>query len=148
DKGMENQPIEEKKEEIKEKQRMCTKSFETGELVWAKLKNFPFWPGQISEPLPGEDRQNEGMCYMWLLGSRNYLWVPIERVCHHSECFIPTSYKNKSDMYKKAIDEVKIVIEGVRLRDLSKVTEEKAEEKELMKDTQLIEEDKGMENQP
>ncbi|GFS75756.1 putative oxidoreductase GLYR1 homolog [Nephila pilipes] len=128
--------------------KMSSDTFEIGELVWAKVKNFPFWPGQVAVPPPDEEDRGEGMCYMCLLGSRNYLWVPVERVRHHSERFIPANYDKRSDMYKKAIDEVKIVIEGVRLRDEARLAQKEAEEKNLAKDTQQIEKEEIKEKQP
>ncbi|KAF8763999.1 putative oxidoreductase GLYR1 like protein [Argiope bruennichi] len=84
---------------------MVTKNFEVGDLVWAKMKNFPPWPGQIAEP-PATAKPRKGSHYVYFLGSKNYAWMKDETINHHALRLIPPESKKKTALLQTAIDEI------------------------------------------
>ncbi|GBN47823.1 Putative oxidoreductase GLYR1 [Araneus ventricosus] len=84
---------------------MLAKDFEVGDLVWAKMKNFPPWPGQIVDP-PANAKPRKGSHYVFFLGSKNYAWMKDETINHHAEHLIPPTSKKKTALLQSAIVEI------------------------------------------
>ncbi|CAL1279523.1 unnamed protein product [Larinioides sclopetarius] len=84
---------------------MLAKDFEVGDLVWAKMKNFPPWPAQIVDP-PANAKPRKGFHYVFFFGSKNYAWMKDETIYHHAEHLIPPTSKKKTALFQSAIDEI------------------------------------------
>ncbi|GFQ89103.1 putative oxidoreductase GLYR1 homolog, partial [Trichonephila clavata] len=100
---------------------VANKDFEIGDLVWAKMKNFPFWPARITLPPTVLDK---GFCsakglqkkksstprkaqhYVFFFGTNDYAWILDENIVPHSVEMLCKVSKKKSTSYVKAIDEI------------------------------------------
>ncbi|GFY39071.1 hypothetical protein TNIN_380451 [Trichonephila inaurata madagascariensis] len=99
---------------------MATKNFELGDLVWAKMKNYPFWPAQIVNPpvvnekldtdrglpkkKPSMSRRNQH--FVFFFGTRDFSWISDENIVPHSEEMVNKEIKKKSASYVKAVKEI------------------------------------------
>ncbi|KAF8791062.1 putative oxidoreductase GLYR1 like protein [Argiope bruennichi] len=84
------------------------KDFNIGDLVWAKMKCFPFWPAKIVEP-PTDKKSTpkKARHYVFFFGSKNYAWIQDENIVHHSEEMLQsTSSRKKSTLLKLAIKQI------------------------------------------
>ncbi|GFR04392.1 putative oxidoreductase GLYR1 [Trichonephila clavata] len=85
---------------------MAEKDFQLGDLVWAKMKNCPFWPAQIIIQ-PEEKyttRKNQHLVFFY--GSRNRGWVLDENIVSHSEEMLNKVPKKTTASLKKAIKQL------------------------------------------
>ncbi|GFS56093.1 putative oxidoreductase GLYR1 homolog [Trichonephila clavipes] len=99
---------------------MAEKDFEIGDLVWAKMKSFPFWPAQIVNPPTVKGKvfsttkglqkkkftYRKAQHYVFFFGSKNYAWILDENIVPHSEEMLRKVKKKKSGYYVKAIEEI------------------------------------------
>ncbi|GFS33763.1 putative oxidoreductase GLYR1 homolog [Trichonephila inaurata madagascariensis] len=122
---------------------MAPKDFEIGDLVWAKLKNFPFWPAKIAEPpillekdfSTAKGPQKKKSCthrkaqhYVFFFGSQNHAWIWDKNIVPHSVEMLSNVSRKKSTSYVKAIDEI-IAADGEFVESIKqKVQVEKTEE--------------------
>lgn len=94
---------------------MVAKSFEVGDLVWAKMKGFPPWPGKIIEP-PADTKSSKikkPQHYVFFYGSDNHAWIPDENiVLHHESLVSQYATKKRSSVYLSAIDTIVNVSKG------------------------------------
>ncbi|XP_055929799.1 cytokine-like nuclear factor N-PAC [Argiope bruennichi] len=84
------------------------KDFSISDLVWAKMKGFPFWPAKIVEP-PTDKKSTpkKARHYVFFFGSLNYAWIKDENIVRHSEEMLQsTSSKKKSTLLKLAIKQI------------------------------------------
>ncbi|CAL1279522.1 unnamed protein product [Larinioides sclopetarius] len=85
------------------------KDFEIGDLVWAKMKCFPFWPAKIVRP-PTDVKHptsKKPQHYVFFFGTENYAWIPDENIEPHSDEMLQSiSNKKKSQIYKSAIEKI------------------------------------------
>ncbi|GFY56570.1 putative oxidoreductase GLYR1 homolog [Trichonephila inaurata madagascariensis] len=127
---------------------MAEQDFDIGDLVWAKMKSFPFWPAQIVNPptVKGKIFSTKGLQkkkptyrkaqhYVFFFGSKNYAWILDENIVPHSEEMLRKVKKKKSVFYVKAIEEIVeaslaivpkpelVKKDYVENRDLDKITE-------------------------
>ncbi|KAI1286772.1 putative oxidoreductase GLYR1 -like protein [Halotydeus destructor] len=65
--------------------------FETGDLVWAKMKGFPHWPARLVDPLttnlrkpPGNYKNKPTHC-VFFFGSNNFAWIPEDAIKPYAE---------------------------------------------------------------
>ncbi|GFV62560.1 putative oxidoreductase GLYR1 [Trichonephila clavipes] len=99
---------------------MAAKNFELGDLVWAKMKNCPFWPAQIvNPPVVNEKALNadkglpkkkttlkKNHYFVFFYGTRNFSWITHENIVPHSEDIVNKEIKIKSGSYVKAVKEI------------------------------------------
>ncbi|GFT63812.1 putative oxidoreductase GLYR1 [Trichonephila clavipes] len=97
---------------------MAAKNFELGDLVWAKMKNCPFWPAQIvNPPVVNENAldADKGLTkkkrtlkknIMFFFGTRNFSWINHENIVPHSEEMVNKQIKKKPGSYVKAVKEI------------------------------------------
>lgn len=78
--------------------------FKTGDLVWAKMKGFPHWPGQVTPPVDYlKAAPKKGMLSIFFFGTNNYAWIETSSLKPYAE-FKDGLYKNsKSPSFKKAV---------------------------------------------
>ncbi|GFT34220.1 putative oxidoreductase GLYR1 homolog [Nephila pilipes] len=87
---------------------VAKKDFEIGDLVWAKMKSYPFWPAKIVDP-PTDTKSStpkKAKHYVFFFGSKNCAWILDENIVHHSEEMLNKVTKKKSSSYIQAIDEI------------------------------------------
>ncbi|GFW39814.1 putative oxidoreductase GLYR1 [Trichonephila clavipes] len=93
------------------------KNFELGDLVWAKMKQYPFWPAQIVNPPVLNEKALKGLPkkkltsrknqhYVFFFGTKNYAWILDESIVPHSEEMVNKEIKRKSGSYVKAVKEI------------------------------------------
>lgn len=93
---------------------MVTKSYEVGDLVWAKMKGYSPWPGKIMVP-PAEAKPKKNHHYVFFFGSENHAWIPNENIWLHSEEMVEKYGNKKTGLYQSAVD---VIIE--RSKGISK----------------------------
>ncbi|XP_046363125.1 putative oxidoreductase GLYR1 isoform X4 [Haliotis rufescens] len=56
--------------------------FKVGDLVWAKMKGFPAWPGRVIQPKDEVKRPSNKKPhhFVFFFGSENYAWIPEESI--------------------------------------------------------------------
>ncbi|XP_060557581.1 uncharacterized protein LOC132717987 isoform X2 [Ruditapes philippinarum] len=87
-----------------------------GDLVWAKMKSFPAWPGKIIEAKPEIKKPKKDKLHhcIYFFGSENYAWLPHEQVhayIGNKEKFllrsrVPKGFKEAIDAIEDAIKEM------------------------------------------
>ncbi|GFQ67004.1 putative oxidoreductase GLYR1 homolog [Trichonephila clavata] len=117
---------------------VAKKDFEIGDLVWAKMKNFPFWPARITLPpivLEKDFYSAKGLQkkrsstprkaqhYVFFFGTKNYAWILDENIVPHSVEMLHNVSRKKSTSYVKAIDEI-IAADSVSVPNLKLVKKE------------------------
>ncbi|GFQ74407.1 putative oxidoreductase GLYR1 homolog [Trichonephila clavata] len=94
--------------------------FKIGDLVWAKMKNDPFWPAKIASPptVKGKDytvkeiqkkkssMPRKAQHYVWFFGREKYAWILDKNIVPHSEEMLNEVTTKKCRSYSKAIDEI------------------------------------------
>ncbi|GFT78125.1 putative oxidoreductase GLYR1 [Trichonephila clavipes] len=98
---------------------MAAKNFELGDLVWAKMKNYPFWPAQIVKPpvvnekaldadkgLTKQRTLKKNNFFVFFFGTRNFSWINHENIVPHSEEMVNKQIKKKPGSYVKAVKEI------------------------------------------
>ncbi|PRD23246.1 UNVERIFIED_CONTAM: oxidoreductase GLYR1-like protein [Trichonephila clavipes] len=100
---------------------MEQKDFATNDLVWAKMKHFPFWPARIVNPpivekkdiftTKGQQKKKSSRCikarhYVLFFGSKNFSWITDENIVRHSPEMLNKVSRLRSDLYVKAIKEI------------------------------------------
>ncbi|GIX73360.1 putative oxidoreductase GLYR1 homolog [Caerostris extrusa] len=85
------------------------KDFEVGDLVWAKMKSYPFWPAKIAKP-PLDAKittPKKSQRYVFFFGTANYAWISDTNILAHSETVLETyNKKKKSAAFVKAVDTI------------------------------------------
>uniref|UniRef100_A0A7S1T148 PWWP domain-containing protein n=1 Tax=Tetraselmis chuii TaxID=63592 RepID=A0A7S1T148_9CHLO len=83
-----------------------TVRFNPGEVVWAKMSSFPWWPGQVQVPASREFydlKHSEEDYFVVFYGDSNYKWLPPSHVRpFHSDYLRHSSSKNRG--LQSAID--------------------------------------------
>ncbi|KAG8191359.1 hypothetical protein JTE90_006104 [Oedothorax gibbosus] len=91
--------------------RMVSKDLEVDNLVWAKMKGFPMWPGKISEPNDKVKPPNlkKPQHFVYFFGTHDFAWILDENISHHSKEMLENTktYKKKSATLQLAIEEIK-----------------------------------------
>ncbi|XP_013387400.1 glyoxylate/succinic semialdehyde reductase 1 isoform X2 [Lingula anatina] len=109
--------------------------FRVGDLVWAKMKGFPAWPGKVIEPKPEVKRPSnkKPMHFIFFYGSENYAWVFEENTflyATNKDKFMPASRIPKG--FKEAVEAIDEALEAMptqmknRQNDLPSIDEELA----------------------
>ncbi|XP_063415180.1 cytokine-like nuclear factor N-PAC [Mytilus trossulus] len=110
--------------------------FEVGDLVWAKMKGFPSWPGKVIAPKDEVKKPLKKTLhhFVFFFGSENYAWIPEENI------YLYAANRNKFKLnsripkgYKEALeaieDEVKAqpATKNSRTLELPSIDEELAQ---------------------
>ncbi|KAK6172506.1 hypothetical protein SNE40_016142 [Patella caerulea] len=108
--------------------------FKVGDLVWAKMKGFPAWPGKVIEPKsdikrPSNKKPHQ---FVYFFGSENYAWMPEESLLHYAsnkEKATPSSRvpKGFKEAVEAADDELKLRPAEEQERELPSIDEELAQ---------------------
>ncbi|GFT66090.1 putative oxidoreductase GLYR1 homolog, partial [Nephila pilipes] len=119
--------------------KMSEKDFEIGDLVWAKMKGYPFWPAKIQNP-PNDTKSStpkKPKHFVFFFGSKNCAWILDENIVPHSAEMLNNVSKKKSSSFVKAIDEI-IEASGSVASKLKDVKEDSAKkDKSALKSTAL-----------
>lgn len=61
--------------------------FKIGDLVWAKMKGYPPWPGKVVEPKPEVKKpaDKRPKQFVFFFGSENYAWVTEDNIWGYAE---------------------------------------------------------------
>jgi 3-hydroxyisobutyrate dehydrogenase len=81
-------------------------SFSVGDLVWAKMKGFPPWPGLVTDP-PQEmtkkpNKKNVSYRCIFFFGSKNYGWIDEGGLKHYVKFKDSLSKSGKSSGFRDA----------------------------------------------
>lgn len=79
-------------------------SYKIGDLVWAKMKGFPPWPGKVSNPpadIASKKPKKPASC-IFFFGSRNYAWIEDTLIKPYHEHKEQLEKSNKSTGFKEA----------------------------------------------
>ncbi|KAL3878962.1 hypothetical protein ACJMK2_031286 [Sinanodonta woodiana] len=90
--------------------------FEIGDLVWAKMKGFPAWPGKVIEPkdelkTPMKKKNHH---FIFFFGSENYAWIPEDSIFHYmsnKEKFLLTTRVPRG--FKEAIEAMEDAVKAL-----------------------------------
>lgn len=84
---------------------MVAKSFEVGDLVWAKMKGYSPWPGKIMVP-PADAKPKKNNHYVFFFGSENHAWILDENIQLHSEVLVEKYGNKKTGLYQSAVETI------------------------------------------
>ncbi|KAK2165560.1 hypothetical protein LSH36_48g00033 [Paralvinella palmiformis] len=84
-------------------------TFKTGDLVWAKMKGFPAWPGKLIDPKNDKktEKRPKNKHFVFFYGSENYAWIPEEQIWSymtHKDKFILTNRVPRG--FKEAVESI------------------------------------------
>merc|ERR1712087_282232 len=105
--------------------------FKVGDLVWAKMKGFPVWPGKVIDPKPEVKHPSKKTPheFIFFFGAENYAWVPQEGIAHYvtqREKYQGLARMSKG--FKEALDQIedawKALPDAVKKADLPSMDEE------------------------
>ncbi|XP_014239386.1 putative oxidoreductase GLYR1 homolog [Cimex lectularius] len=85
-----------------------TTKYKLGDLVWAKMRGFPPWPGMISEP--PEDMTNKPKKpsnWIYFFGSKNYSWIDVSNLNPYKPQAL--DLKKSSKAFKEACEAIEDV---------------------------------------
>lgn len=88
---------------------MVAKSFEVGDLVWAKMKGYPYWPSKIIDPPAAvTPKAKKFHHYVLFYGYDNHAWIPDELILLHNEKLVAkfAAQKKKPAMLQEAVDKI------------------------------------------
>lgn len=75
-------------------------NFSIGDLVWAKMKGFPPWPGLITEPTDelkkASSKPRPGHHCIFFFGTRNYSWIEVDKLKSYED------FKEEGKKYAKS----------------------------------------------
>lgn len=91
---------------------MASKNFEVNDLVWAKMKGFPHWPGKVTLP-PTDAKPKKNHHYIYFFGSKNYAWIADEFIEYHSESMVEKYGNRKGEFFRKAVETIIDCSKGV-----------------------------------
>ncbi|KAF7994867.1 hypothetical protein HCN44_004339 [Aphidius gifuensis] len=86
-----------------------SEEFKLGDLVWAKMKGFPPWPGRVSNPSKEikKPAAKKGPTFcVFFFGSNNYAWIEkanIQSYHQHKDTLISSS---KTGQFKSAVEAI------------------------------------------
>lgn len=89
-------------------------TFKINDLVWAKMKGFPPWPGVITEPtkeLKAVVKKSGVHHCIFFFGSNNYSWIEASNLKPYSTFKEELKNANKSASFKLACEEIEKFIE-------------------------------------
>ncbi|PRD18136.1 UNVERIFIED_CONTAM: glyr1, partial [Trichonephila clavipes] len=96
-------------------------NFENGDLVWAKMKNYPFWPAKIVSPPTGKEmpkKKSGKKHYVFFFGTEDYAFIAYENIVPHSDEMLNKVSKKKSYSLSKAIEDIVKENKKIEIRKL------------------------------
>ncbi|KAJ9049084.1 hypothetical protein DSO57_1028273 [Entomophthora muscae] len=98
-----------------------TKTNQPGNLVWAKLKGFRWWPAKIqdekelgSDVLAQKKGKSSGSLPVYFYGSLDYAWIPKDRILEFDENYAKKTVKPSCPrLFKQALEEVECERKGL-----------------------------------
>ncbi|XP_075235284.1 nucleosome-destabilizing factor [Lycorma delicatula] len=89
-------------------------AFKLGDLVWAKMKGFPPWPGRVSNPpkdlkKPG-GKKGATHC-IFFFGSKNYAWIEESNLKPYFDFKETLVKSNKSGGFREAVEAIEEFIQ-------------------------------------
>jgi len=107
-----------------------------GDLVWAKLRGFPIWPGMITDPAKtslkrpsGNYRYKSNHC-IYFFGSNNYAYIPEDQLKPYQEFKEKFSVSCKSAAFKEALNKIESFIKNGTLDELKALENQTLNDKE------------------
>ena len=87
--------------------------FVVGDLVWAKMKGFPPWPGRVVIPIKSMKRPavKKVMHPIYFFGSENYAWIEDNNVLNFHEHKKTLSKQSKTTAFLDAVKAIEKYIE-------------------------------------
>ncbi|XP_041461180.1 putative oxidoreductase GLYR1 isoform X3 [Lytechinus variegatus] len=94
------------------KKEKDAKSFDLGDLVWAKMSSFPAWPGRIVKPWKNVKKPagKKAVRFVFFFGTEDHAWVKEESLKHYEENKATLSKAGKGAKFTKAIDAIEEAI--------------------------------------
>ncbi|XP_046547220.1 putative oxidoreductase GLYR1 homolog [Haliotis rubra] len=110
--------------------------FKVGDLVWAKMKGFPAWPGRVIQPKDEVKRPSNKKPhhFVFFFGSENYAWIPEESIHLYADnrnkysltSRIPRGFKEAIEAIEDAIKALPASV-AVKTCELPSIDEELAQ---------------------
>lgn len=82
-------------------------NIQIGDLVWAKMKGYPPWPGRVVKPGPNVKKGNKkGMHWIYFFGTCDNAWIEDNQIKPYQQHFEKFSNGSKNAKFKAAIQEI------------------------------------------
>ncbi|KAL5012099.1 hypothetical protein ScPMuIL_010650 [Solemya velum] len=96
--------------------------FKVGDLVWAKMKGFPAWPGRVIQPKAEVKKPSnkKNSRFVFFFGSENYAWIPEDTIWSYArnrDRFTLASRIPKG--FKEALEAIEDALKALPEEDLS-----------------------------
>uniref|UniRef100_A0A6M2DQM0 Cytokine-like nuclear factor N-PAC n=1 Tax=Xenopsylla cheopis TaxID=163159 RepID=A0A6M2DQM0_XENCH len=90
-----------------------TSKYTVGELVWAKMKTFPSWPGRVSNTPPKlkKPKNSAGLYCIYFFGSNNYGWIEEKFLIPYEQGKEKLTQLCKTAAFKEAIKQIEAYID-------------------------------------
>jgi len=88
---------------------MTAKSFKKGDVVWAKIKGFPWWPAVIADVDNGENGEGETEILTNFIGEFSHACLPPDKVANYKEYYDTYSKSKKKGLLESIAVADKII---------------------------------------
>ncbi|XP_050540446.1 cytokine-like nuclear factor N-PAC [Daktulosphaira vitifoliae] len=108
--------------------------YEINDLVWAKMKGFPPWPGRVSEPSEALQKiaKKNSKC-IFFFGSKNFAWIEIGCLKPYYEFKESLSISCKTATFKEACKAIEQYIQDTKDGKNNGITESETQFENLVK---------------
>ncbi|KAK9870041.1 hypothetical protein WA026_006136 [Henosepilachna vigintioctopunctata] len=87
--------------------------YQIGDLVWAKMKGSPDWPGQVAKPLESANKSSKKNArWIYFFGSDNYAWIRLDNLKPFYAFQEKLSSASKLTSFKDAVKKIEDYIEN------------------------------------
>ncbi|XP_034934462.1 putative oxidoreductase GLYR1 homolog [Chelonus insularis] len=97
-----------------------SEGYKLGDLVWAKMKGFPPWPGRVEAPNPDSKKpanaKKNPVQWIFFYGTSNYAWIEESHIKPYHEYKDTLVKSSKTGQFKEAVEAIEEYIANGEVR--------------------------------